>query len=207
MTVHAEPTLPRHSTDPEKDYEAFLSRLGRKALASVEKHVEFCSGESALGYGRIWKRFACLLSRLAPHLIEATGQQTVKFYIPDGKYRVQVFTLQDSRKGIIQIFLPDIVSLALSRKLIKPGNSTTHIYDIPGDAGTHVELEPLNAETKDLPDCCRPMLGWGRRAIRTSVDVTADEKQIHAVERLCELAAEAFPEPLANPVSADLPRV
>jgi hypothetical protein len=46
------------------------------------------------------------------------------------------------------------------------------------------------------------MLGWGRRALKTSLGVNATEKEIRVVERLCELAAEAWanqPEPPAKP--------
>jgi hypothetical protein len=40
-----------------------------------------------------------------------------------------------------------------------------------------------------LPEFVRPMLGWGKKALRVTVPAAASEAQIAAVEDLCALAA------------------
>ncbi len=175
-----------------ENYEAFLSRLGQKALAAVEKHAELCEADAAQGYGRWWKRLAGTLGQLAPFAIETAGHQALKFHIPDGKYRQQVFALEDAGQGRVYVYLPEISELAVSSKLLKAPAPDTHLYPVVGEAETRLELEIITSETKEAPAFVKPMLGWGRRAIRTSVSVISDEKQVNALERLCELAAQAW---------------
>jgi hypothetical protein len=203
MTVRA-PRPPVAAASQQNDYEVFVARLSRKGLASIERHMEICEADAALGYGKLWKHLAGFLGRLAPYAIEASGQQVVRFYIPDGKYRVQVFALHDARKGTLTVYLPDIAAAAVEKRLIKPVEDDGPVYTIVGDAHGRIELEPITPDTPDLPDFCKPMLGWGRRAVRTTLPAHAPEKQVRAVERLCELAAEAWPKieppaPLAPP--------
>jgi hypothetical protein len=175
-----------------KNYKAFLGRLGQKGLAAVEKHVELCEADAAQGHGRRWKRIAGMLGQLAPHAIETAGHQAVKFHIPDGKYRQQVFALEDAGTGMIYIYLPDITASAVVKKLLKPVGADGRTYGVVGDASGHVELEVVTSDAQEVPAFCKPMLGWGRRALKTGVSVNADEKQVRVVERLCELAAESW---------------
>jgi hypothetical protein len=175
----------------QENYDAFLSRLGQKALAAVEKHAELCEADAGQGYGRWWKRLAGSLGKLAPFAIETAGHQALKFHIPDGKYRVQVFALEDAATGRVVVYLPDIAALAVTNKLVK-ASTDGHTYQIVGDGDVNVDLEVITSETKDAPVFVKPMLGWGRRALRTSVSVIGDERQVVAVERLCGLAAEAW---------------
>jgi hypothetical protein len=174
-----------------ENYDAFLTRLGQKALAAVEKHAELCEADAGQGYGRWWKRLAGSLGKLAPFAIETAGHQALKFHIPDGKYRVQVFALEDAATGRVVVYLPDIAALAVTNKLVKP-STDGHTYQIAGDGEVNLDLEVITSETKDAPVFVKPMLGWGRRAIRTSVSVIGDERQVVALERLCGLAAEAW---------------
>lgn len=182
-------------------YETFLSRLGQKALAAVEKHVELCEADAAHGYGRWWKRLAGTLGALAPFAIETAGHQALKFHIPDGKYRQQVFALEDGGQGRVFVYLPDIVALAVSRNLFKGPTGEGHTYAVVGEPGTQLDLELISSDSKDAPPFCKPMLGWGRRAIRTSVSVIADEKQVRALEKLCALAAETWADKATAPAA------
>jgi len=49
------------------------------------------------------------------------GQQVVKFHIADGKYKQQVFALEDTRQGTIAVYLPDVLKTALERKILAAG--------------------------------------------------------------------------------------
>jgi hypothetical protein len=202
--------LPPRASDPVEDFKQLLTRLNPKAKAAVDKHLELCAADAATGQGRHWKRLAGLMGRLAPHVVEVTGS-ALKFHIADGKYRQQVFALEDSRKGIIRVFLGDVVTSAQGRGLL--GSSDSRSFPVPGEGGLRLELEWLNAESKEVPDFCRPMLGWGRRAIHTPLSSVAEEKQVRAIERLCELAAEAWaprpeasePKPVAEKLKLEAP--
>src|SRR4051794_4872155 len=116
MGQREESTWSKGSTE---NFEAFRAKLGQKALAAVEKHAEMCEANGDLGYGRIWKRLAGGLGKLAPHAIETAGHQALKFHIPDGKYRQQVFALEDACDGWVRVYLPDVTTAAVERKILK----------------------------------------------------------------------------------------
>jgi hypothetical protein len=175
-----------------ENYEAFLARLGQKGLAAVEKHAELCEADAAQGYGRWWKRVAGMLGKLAPHAIETAGHQAVKFHIPDGKYRQQVFALEDLGTGMIYVYLPDVTAAAVSKKILKAVGPDGRTYAVNGDAEGKVDLEVVTSDAKEVPAFCKPMLGWGRRALKTGISVNAEEKQVRVLEKLCELAAETW---------------
>lgn len=180
------------ATDLTENFEAFLSRLGQKSLAAVERHVEICEADATQGYGRRWKRLAGMLGKLAPHAIETSGHQAVKFHIPDGKYRQQVFALADAGTGTIFVYLPDVSAVAVTKKILKAAANDGRTYESAGDATTHLELELVTSEAEEVPSFCKPMLGWGRRALKAGITSGADEKQFRVVEKLCELAAESW---------------
>ncbi len=182
---------PSWKTRTADDYEAFISRLSVKGRATVAKHDELCEAGAVSGHGDLWKRLAGGLSRLAPHATEMEGQQSVKFYIRDGKYRQQVFALEDTKEGNIAVYLPDVLAKAVERKILSAG-AAIPMYKIPGEAEAQVQLEIINAETRDMT-ACKAMVSWGKRALRTPLTVHSKEKTLRTVELLCELAAEAWP--------------
>jgi hypothetical protein len=191
MATRGQETSPWAATS-SKNYQAFLGRLGQKGLAAVEKHVEICEADAAQGYGRWWKRMAGMLGRLAPHAIETAGHQAVKFHIPDGKYRQQVFALEDPGAGTLYVYMPDITAAAVTKKLLKPAGGDGRTYGVVGDLEGRLELEVVTSDGQEVPTFCKPMLGWGRRALKMSLPVNAEEKQVRMVEKLCELAAEGW---------------
>jgi hypothetical protein len=191
MATRGQETSP-WAASSSKNYQAFLGRLGQKGLAAVEKHVEICEADAAQGYGRWWKRIAGMLGQLAPHAIETAGHQAVKFHIPDGKYRQQVFALEDPGAGILYVYMPDIAAAAVSKKLLKPAGADGRGYGVVGDLEGRLELEVVTSDGQEVPAFCKPMLGWGRRALKASLSVNAEEKQVRMVEKLCELAAEGW---------------
>ena len=53
---------------------------------------------------------------------------------------------------------------------------------------------PINAETRDIT-VCKAMVGWGRRALRAEFNGESPEEHVHAIERMCELAAQQWAVP------------
>jgi hypothetical protein len=173
----------------QRPYEAFLQQLTAKGRATMEKHDERCSGDALQGHGDLWKRLAGIFGRLAGHATEVFGLQTVKYYIADGKYKLQVFALEDTGQGTVVIYIPDVLETAIRRKILAL-SPKPHYYKVL-EGATQLHLERINAETKDLT-ACKGMVGWGRQALRVDLSVNADEGQVRAVERLCGLAAEKW---------------
>jgi hypothetical protein len=192
MATRSSEAVSQWAAGAAENYDAFLARLGQKGLAAVEKHAELCEADAAQGYGRWWKRIAGMLGKLAPHAIETAGHQAVKFHIPDGKYRQQVFALEDPGTGMIYVYMPDISAGAVTKKILKAVGPDGRTYAVVGDAEGKVDLEVVTSDAKEVPAFIKPMLGWGRRALKTGVSVTAEEKQVRVVEKLCELAAEGW---------------
>ena len=182
---------------PAQEFDRLQSRLTPKAKAAVAKHLDIVSGDATLGFGECWKRVVGMLGRLAPDLVEAAGT-SLKFSIVDGKYRRQVFAVDDQRKGLVQIYLPDVLAAAQTAGLI--GLTESGTVAVKGDIKTRIPLDVITADTKDIPDCCKPMLGWGRKALRIEIGAAGDDKQIKMIEKLCALAAEAWPVVAAPPV-------
>lgn len=184
------------SKDAEGNYEAFLGLLGQKALSMVESRTGAIEGDASQGYGKSWKRIAGMLGRLAPVGVESVGRLALKFHIPDGKYRQQVFALEEGN-GMISVYLPDVSAAAVAKKIIEGPEADGKTYRIPGSSQT-IALELISSDLQEAPNFCKAMLGWGRKALKVTMTPIADETQLRTVERLCELAAEGWAEKLAQ---------
>lgn len=171
-------------------YEAFLGQLSVKGLATVQRHDELCEADGPPEHQALWKRLAGTLGRLSGHATEVQGQVAVKFYIADGKYKQQVFALEDTRQGTIALYLPDVVQAAIKQKILSTGASA-HQFKVRRGA-EQVQFTPIDAETKDLT-ACKGMVGWGRRALRVEISTQTPEDHLQALERMCELAAQQWP--------------
>ena len=56
---------------------------------------------------------------LAPFAAKLIGKQTLQLYIADGKYRMQVFALEDLQDGVFTIYCPDAVDEAMKLGLLR----------------------------------------------------------------------------------------
>ena len=173
----------------ERQYEAFLGQLSPKGRSNIQKHDALNESESAPEHCALWKRFAGRFGKLAGYLVEASGQHTVKFYIADGKYKLQVFALEDTPQGTIVVYLPDVVQSAVGEKLLAAGAAAQQ-YQVPGATGP-LQLTPIDAQTRDLT-VCKGMVGWGRRAVSVEFGTSAPEAHVHVVEQMCEMAAQKW---------------
>lgn len=178
----------------DRRYETFLGQLSAKGRATVQKHDEQCEAQGPPAHCELWKRLAGSLGKLAGHATEVYGQHSVKFYIADGKYKQQVFALEDTAQGVIAVYFPDVVQTAISEKLLAAG-APAPSYKIPGSA-EKLNLESIDADTRDLT-ICKAMVGWGRRALRAQFSPLAPEAHVQVVERMCELAAQKWAPPVA----------
>jgi len=188
-------------------FEAFLASVGNKDRLNIQRHLAILDAEAGPGHGRLWRRVAVALRKLAPMPVQTVGQQIVQFFVPDGKYRMQVFTLEDKRDGTLLVYLPDVRDEAVKAKVLgkppasaKPARGAQDAdglvpveYPIPGKNAETLRIEALdNTNTPEPPQHVRHMLGWNRKALRVTIPVIGAPAQAAALEALCAIAARAW---------------
>ncbi len=186
--------LARVAVKVPEDYDDFLSTLGDRDRQNLERHVAFCNEESGGGaHARLWKRLALALARLAPRAAQTVGQRAVRYYVTDGKYRQQIFALEDLRDGKIAIYTGDVLAAALRAKVIRgpvSSEDTVEVYETGGEPPATLTIERLTtAKTTGAPEYFKHMLGWNRTALKLVVPVDAGPALVHAVEAICALSA------------------
>jgi len=195
------------STDSIIDrFAPILEKTGSKDRTRIEKHLAACDAEPTSAHGRMWRRLATALAELVPVAMQFAGNNSWKFYIPDGKYRMQVFALEDPGDSTLRIYLPDVLSEALKAKILaKAGKS--HDFTVSGTQAP-LRIDALELDnSSEAPEHYKHMLGWNRKAIRITLSTTEpEEPQAAAAHALVTLAARkwanataAKPAPAATP--------
>ena len=175
------------------DFDAFFSRLDAGGRANVDRHLAACENDATRDHIRLWKRLAGFLAKLTPHSIRITGQRAIQFYIADGKYRLQLFALEDMRDGKLSLYAADAVDAALRAGILLPAPREDHATTYPlGEASDqYLKIESLSAATTtSAPEYYKHLLDWNRKAIRITMSTTASPAQVRVVESLCTLAAQ-----------------
>jgi hypothetical protein len=179
------------------EYAAFLATMGVKDRSNIERHLTTCDADPA-GNGAQhvtnYRRLLCALGGLAPHAAKTHGQQAVQFYVPDGKYRMQVFALEDQRDGNMAVFCEDVLDAAIKSGLLRGPHEVAgqnNSYRIKGSIDS-VKIDQLDGKTANPAPFYKDMLGWNRRALRVTVSASATPDQLGAVETLCAMAARKW---------------
>jgi hypothetical protein len=170
------------------DFDKFLERLGPKDKVNVERHVAAMEAESDSAHAALWKRLACTLATLAPHAVKLNGQHSAQFYVQDGKYKMQVFAMEDLRDGKITLYCGDSSEVAKSAGLISVGEEDK--LELSG--GSSVTIEQLDSKSPNPAPFYKDMLGWNRKALRITLPVSAKPSEILAAESLCALSASKW---------------
>jgi hypothetical protein len=189
------------STEPvtitPAEYAGFLASLGVKDRSNIERHLATCETADPAGgalHVKNYRRLLCALGGLAPHAAKTHGQQAVQFYVPDGKYRMQVFALEDQRDGNMGVFCEDVLDAAVKSGLLRGPQEVAgqnNSYRIKGSIDS-LKVDQLDGKTANPAPFYKDMLGWNRRALRITVGATATADQLGAVETLCAMAARKW---------------
>lgn len=184
-------TKPAENVRP--DFESFLAALSARDRLNIERHIAVCDGEPTADHAKVFKRLACTLAGLAPQAVRTTGQRAIQFFMSDGKYRVQVFALEDLCDGNVVVYLNDALDSATSAGIFKKRAKTdgeASLYEVAEQAGAFLRIERLtSANTVEAPDYYRHMLGWNRKALKLTLPTNATAGQLRAAESLFVLAA------------------
>lgn len=184
----------RESLTPRLEFDDFLARLNGRERAAAEKRVAAQDAHPRPQLDRQWRRLACTLMRLAGHSARIVGRQSVQFYIADGRYRMQVFALEDLDDGNLTVYCPDVLEEALAARLL----GLSHAAEPPfyGAGGDELlRVEPFNATVINPAAHFKDMVGWNRKAIRITLPESASTAQLDATEILCAMAARHFSRP------------
>lgn len=166
--------------------ENLLTKAAAKDRATIEKHLAACDTSGDASRGDVWRRLAGMLGDLVALPARASGAYALTFFIPDGKYRKQVFALEDHRDGVIFVYLPDIATKAVHEKLLE---KSARGLTLAGSVEIFAEV--IDSTTPEPPIHIKPMLGWNRKAIKLTIRADSPENpQVQAAEKLCELAAK-----------------
>jgi len=180
------------------ELDVLLAKAGQKDRANVEKHLAALTSE----HSAIWRRLTRAFATLAPLAFTTVGQQAIQFFIADGKYRMQVFALEDPQNAHIVAYVPDVLAEAVKHKIVvpAPADDQPDRYSITATKGQQaLNIEQLTGGNTPNPGAhYKNMLGWNRKALRIALPVQAPAAQLEAVEDLAALAARAW----ANSIAA-----
>jgi hypothetical protein len=180
---------PTATGDPAADFEALLARCGVKDRTNLEKHLALCDAEPHPGHAKLWRRLAGRLAALGSLPVQTAGPGVLLFFIPDGKYRLQVFSLEDRRDGQLIVYTTDVLDQAVSKKILAKAGGQ---YVVAGAKSVVINVEQIDAaNTPDPAPHYKHLIGWNRKAIRITLNANeADSPVVGAVEAICALAAK-----------------
>jgi len=179
-------------TSLAEKFRPVLDRVGAKERIKIEKHLAVCDAEATATHGLLSRRIAAILGELAPLAIQSVGNNAWRFFIADGKYRMQVFALEDSFDGMLRIYLPDMLNEAVKAKILAR-TAIGQTFAVEGSAA-QLKIDSLGeAEASAAPLHVKHMLGWNRKALRLNLSTAkSDEKLGNAVQALAQLAAKSW---------------
>ena len=194
--TNSAPQAVERSWRGSSDFDGFLAKLSARDRANMQKRIG--AGEGAAPEGApsaLWCRLACALSKLAPHAAKMLGRSAVQYYVADGKYRMQVFALEDLQDGIISVYCPDVLAEALREGVLARSRGlASDSYGIVGSSYA-LTIKSLDRGAVDPAPYFKDMIGWNRRALRVSLPESASPRQADAAEALCAVAARQFVRP------------
>ena len=173
------------------DYDGLLAKLTPKDRLNIERHIAAIEEVSTKGHAKLWKRLATAMMGMAPHSAKANGQQSMQFYIQDGKYRMQIFALEDLRDGTVHAYAADAIEEATKAGVFakaKPGDEPTELR-LPGSNDT-LTVERLDGKVSNPSPFYKDMLGWNRRAVHIALPVMASDAQADAACKLLVFGAK-----------------
>jgi hypothetical protein len=151
----------------------FLAKLPPKDRASAGRRVSVLGAEPDPARAPLWRRLVCTLMTLSPHAAKFVGRQTAQFYVADGKYRKQVFAMEDLQDGHFTLYCPDVLGEAVKAGLLAASpEAASHGY-LVRPSGDPLRVEPLDGASINPGTHFKDMTGWSRKALRVMLPPSA----------------------------------
>ena len=175
MSSGAVPWVEADGPRDESDFFAFTRSMRQIDRHLTSRHLMACEAERSPTHARLWRRLAVSLFRLAPLRPEWANRNGMRFFVPDGDYRRQLFALEDRFDGRVHVYLPDVLQPNAEELVaLTPGSWVISSRQNTPKPAAHVEH----------------MLTWNRRALRVTVSALEPSATcVAAVERACAAAA------------------
>ncbi len=170
-------------------FDVMLAKLSARDRGNLEKHLAACEAQGNGRHAEVWKRLSLSLMNLAGHSMKLCGRSGAQFYQADGKYRMQVYALEDVGEGKVCVYCTDVLERALTAKLVTAvgaGAESDHFR--AGKSTSLLTITRLSGATTDPAPLYKDMLGWNRRALCMELPDEADDKQVSAIEAVCALS-------------------
>ncbi|MGH7176482.1 MAG: hypothetical protein ACREJC_03790 [Tepidisphaeraceae bacterium] len=188
-TARAKPSKQKVVVPDPLDKSALMARFTEKEKVNFERQVAACEAKTP-ALAQRWAHLARYLAALATHPIKLMGMDTMMFFIPDGKYRKQVFALHALEDGTLAVYSPDVLDSAVSSKVLsRTKTSEGEPAFKVGDSEDLLMIESLDGKTLNPAPYFKDMTGWNRKAIAMGLPVGATPNLLKTVEYLCALAA------------------
>jgi hypothetical protein len=186
------------------NYEWFLSTLGAKDRVNAEKHVAICQAGPDPRHAVLWQQLASNLMALAGHSAKVNRQPpSAQFFTIDGKYRMQVFAIEDDQGGELRVYCADVLDQAVKEGILVLQEGAGNFGYRVSDSGDPLMIEPLDRDSTNPAPGFKDMIGWNRKAIRVILPVSATESQIAAVNSLCALSVRHLSLPRSTESAPD----
>ncbi|HEX8523728.1 MAG TPA: hypothetical protein VF669_15845 [Tepidisphaeraceae bacterium] len=175
-----------------RSFEEFLGKLSPRDRAAAERRVAALEAQPDAAHAALWQRLTCTLMTLAPHAAKLVGKQTLQLYVADGKYRKQVFALEDLQDGKFTVYCPDVLDEAIRCGLLEqaPGQSS---HEYVTTSGKHpLRIEQLDSKSLNPAAHYKDLTGWNRTALRITLPPSSTSEQLEATELICAIASHHF---------------
>jgi hypothetical protein len=185
----ASPAAPSAPPVPATTFASVMEKAPGKDRANLQRHLDSLSADHA----KTWKAVVALLGGLAPHALQAVGKESIRFFVEDGRYKFQLYALEDISDGQLRVYLPNVIDEAVKKKVLAPSG-------VPGEftakgatrGGPTLRVEALDANnTVDAPPHYKYMLGLGRKALRVMLPAVGGAAHVELLGELCALAAKS----------------
>lgn len=175
------------------DYPALLASLSEKDRTTLTRQLQAYETRLGMASAQRWCEFAGALAGLAPARPRFAGANALQFYIPDGKYRRQVFALQVLADGSWDVYAPDVLDQAVELGLLsrhgRDEDASTYYRNASADV---FMIDRMDGKTPAPDALYKDMTGWNRRAVRIKLPTNARDAQLVTTRELCALAAKQW---------------
>src|SRR5438128_931554 len=117
-TPAAKPAKASSKESGGRGYDNMVDRLSPKDRQNMEKQLTGYDQSGDKGRADLWKRLVGTMSDLAPLPPKTSAQKTVQFFVPDGKWRMQVFAIEDRKDGHICVYTEDVLADAVKAGIL-----------------------------------------------------------------------------------------